>query len=556
MDVSRLDLWLVQKHPVPLNSIVAIPGRLCPFHNRLLAVGAIVSCVSCHEVSVEVALGNTMSTNLSTAPHRNRRRFLASSVALSGCVGYWIGSEIVHAAPGPEITPEAMDRLSKKIRGTLVQPSDGEYDRAKRVFYWNPKLQSQPKLIVRCGGEDDVRYAIEFARDHQLEVAVRGGGHAYLAWGSSNGLVIDLSPLKRIEVDPARRRLVAQGGALAGEVARAAGHYGLVPVLGQCPGVGAAGVTLGGGLGWLSGLFGACCENLHSATVVNANAEVLEADEQTDPDLLWAMRGAGANFGATTSLELQLHPVASVVAGDVHFQTSDAQAVLRGFRELMQNVPDGLQANLNLTRGPAGVFISLCHVGTDAEVASTLGKIQSIAKTTKVEVKRQAFANLAEKAAVTSPANVPAPVYRAVQAVYRQKITDEVIEVLVDQLGSAPVDAIFGLSHYMHGAVCRLKPTDTAFPHRQEHSIQLRVAYSWNDAHENEQRLAWGERWLQQLRPVSNESQYANFQTYHTTVGSPSLFGVNHGRLMTLKQKHDPGNFFRRNANIAPALQP
>jgi hypothetical protein len=198
----------------------------------------------------------------------------------------------------------------------------------------------------------------------------------------------------------------------------------------------------------------------------------------------------------------------------------------------------------------------LCHVGTDAEVEAMLGRIKSIAKATKVDVKRQAFASLAEKAAVTSPTNVPAPAYRAIQTVYRQGITDDVIEILIDQLKGASADAVFGLSHYMHGAVCRVKPGDTAFPHRQEHSIHLRVAYSWSDPRESDQRFAWGERWLQQLRPKSNESLYANFQTYQTDVGSPSLFGLNHERLLSLKQKHDPDNFFRRNANIAKSRQP
>lgn len=482
-----------------------------------------------------------------------RRQFLVSTAGLGGGCGYWIGSGTLCASSKPEINPDSVQRLGKKLQGKLVLPSDATYDGAKRVFYWNPMTQCQPTAIVQCTSEEDVLHAVEFARDHQLELAVRGGGHSYLAWGSSNGLVIDLSPLKKMTIDPKTRTVRAQGGVLAGEIAQAAGKHGLVPVMGQCPGVGAVGLTLGGGLGWLSGLFGACCDNLRSASVVNANVQHMEASEQTDTDLLWALRGAGANFGVTTSFEAQLHPVESVLGGEVHFAVADAKTVLRGFGELMHQAPDGFQANLNLTQGDAGVFISLCHVGTDAEVEKMLNRIRSIAKASKVAVKRQSFVDLAVKPAVTSPTNVPTPAYRAIQTTYRQSITDEIIEILVDQLNAATKDVVFGLSHYMHGAVCRVKPTDTAFPHRQQHSIHIRAAYNWSDPLENDQRFEWGQKWLQLLRPKSNESLYANFQTYETEIGSPSLFGMNHARLLALKQKHDPNNFFHRNANIAKA---
>jgi FAD/FMN-containing dehydrogenase len=479
----------------------------------------------------------------------SRRKFIARSLAYGG-LGYWVGTTSPITSANPEVNPDRLQQLRQKLQGRLVLPGDEHYDQAKRVFYWNPKTQRQPVAVVRCGAEEDVRHAVEFARDHQLEVAVRGGGHAYLAWGSSDGIVIDLSALNQIKIDPDHRTAQLQGGVLAGELSRAAGKYGLVPVLGQCPGVGAAGVTLGGGLGWLSGLLGACCDHLRAASIVNANAEPIIANDETDADLLWGLRGAGANFGATTSLTLQLHPLDSVVAGDVHFSIADAKTVLRGFRELMHTAPDGFQANLNLTRGVAGAFISFCHVGHDPEAEKMLDTIRAIAKTTKVDVKRQPFFNLAEKAAVTNPTDRPAPAYRAIQTVYRQGITDEMIEILVDQLDGATPDAVFGLSHYMHGEVCRVRPDATAFPHRQAHSVHLRVAYNWSDPRENESRFAWGDRWLQALRPTTNESLYANFQTYESDRGSAALYGINHQRLLALKEKHDPGNVFRRNANI------
>ncbi len=478
-----------------------------------------------------------------------RREFLRDVAAGSAAVG--AGWALGPRAAAAMLPSAAVSRLQARVQGQLVLPGDAHYDQSKRVFYWNPKTQRQPAIIVQCGHEDDAIRAVEFAREYALEVAVRSGGHSHLAWGSSDGLVIDLSRLKQVVIDPARKIVRAQAGAFGGEVARAAGEYGLVPVLGQCPGVSAIGVTLGGGLGWLSGLFGACCDNLLSARLVTADAKTLDVNAQSAPDLFWGLRGAGANFGVTTSFEARLHVIGSVLGGDVHFAVRDARAVLRGFREIMQAAPDEFQATLNLTPGERGLFISLCHSGAENEADSLLKQIQSLAPTVREVVQRQPFAKLAEKAAATNPGKGPALAFRGIQTVYRDRITDEIIDILIDQLATAAPDVVMGLSHYMHGEVCRVPSEATAFPHRQEHSVHLRVAYNWSDPEETERRFAWGEEWLRQLRPKSDERLYANYQTYETEVGSPSLFGSNHARLLALKAKHDPTNFFHRNANIA-----
>lgn len=429
---------------------------------------------------------------------------------------------------------------------------DAAYETAKRVFYWNPRTERKPVAVVQCGNEEDAVRAVEFAREHTLEVAVRSGGHSHLAWGSSDGLVIDLSRLKQITIDPKKRVIRAQAGVLGGEVARAAGEHGLVPVLGQCPGVGATGVTLGGGLGWLSGLFGACCDNLLAASLVTAEAESREVNAESNPDLFWAMCGAGANFGVTTSFEARLHSIGTVFGGDIHFAPQDARTVMLGFRDLMHEAPDSFQATLNLTPSERGVFISLCHAGTEVEAADMMRKLRAIAKPTKEVVQRQTFADLAGRAAATNPGNVPAPAFRAIQTVYREMISDDIIDIYSDLLERASPDVILGMSHYMHGEVCRISPHAAAFPHRQAHAIHLRVACNWSNPEDNDARFAWGEEWLRLLRPKTNEQLYANYQTYETASGSPSLFGTNHARLLTIKARHDPDNFFRRNANIAP----
>jgi FAD/FMN-containing dehydrogenase len=393
---------------------------------------------------------------------------------------------------------------------------------------------------------------VEFARRHELEVAARAGGHSHLGWGCSNGVVIDLSGMKRIAIDPLRRTARAEGGVLSGEVARAAGRHGLAPVLGQCPGVGASGLILGGGLGWLSGLHGASCDNLLSARVVAADGRVLTADSERHPDLFWALRGAGANFGVTTSFECQLHPIGPVTGGDIHYSVRDAGVVLRFFRELMDEAPDAFQATLNLTPGERGVFVSLCHSGSENEAERALRSLRAIATPTKAFVQRQEFAALAERPAATNPVNTPPQAFRGIQTVYRDRLSDDLIDIIVDRLGSASPETIMGISHYMHGQVCRLAPSATAFPLRQTGGLNVRLAYTWNDPATGQRLTQWADESLRLLRPSADERIYANFQTYEAKSGAAAVFGVNFSRLAGIKHKYDPENFFRRNSNIPP----
>lgn len=479
-----------------------------------------------------------------------RRRFVQRFPAFAGAGFFSTAGAGQTAARQPRIDRDALAGLRGKIAGSLVVPDDDDYPAARRVFYWNPRTETRPVAIVRCATGDDVARSVEFARRHALDIAVRAGGHAHLGWGGSDGLVIDLSPLGRITVDPVRRVVHAGAGALGGAIARAAAPTGLVPVLGQCPGVGATGVILGGGLGWLAGSFGACCDSLLAARLVTADSRTVAVDGNRAPDLLWGLRGAGANFGVTTSFTARLHPLGRVLGGDIHYAVADARAVLRGFRALMESAPDSLQATLNLTNGPRGLFVSLCQAGDEAAAERTLHTLRAIARPTREAVRWQPYADLAEKAAATAQGDAPA--WRAIETVYRDRIDDEIIGIVVDQLGSAPPDTILGLSHFMHGAVCRVEPAATAFPHRRAHSVHLRFATTWSDPRDARERFARGEEWLRLLRPAADERIYANYQTYSAPAGAAAVFGGNHARLAALKAVHDPDNAFRRNANVPP----
>jgi hypothetical protein len=481
-----------------------------------------------------------------------RRNFIKQTVAATGTLGFATGCRPLQVTDGNDLGRGAIERLRSKLKGRLIVPTDPSYETARRVFYWNARTERKPRVIVQCAHEEDALRAVEFARRHQLEVAARAGGHSHLGWGCSNGLVIDLSGMKRIAIDPSRRTARAEGGVLSGEVARAAGRHGLAPVLGQCPGVGASGVILGGGLGWLSGLHGASCDNLLSARVVAADGRVLAADPERNPDLLWALRGAGANFGVTTSFECQLHPIGPVTGGDIHYSVRDARVVLRFFRELMDEAPDAFQATLNLTPGERGVFVSLCHAGSENEAERTLRSLRAIAPPTREVVRRQEFPALAERPAATNPANTPPPAFRGIQTVYRDRLSDDLIDVIVDRLGRASPETIMGISHYMHGQVCRVAPTATAFPLRQTGGLNVRLAYTWNDPATGQRLTQWADESLRLLRPGADERIYANFQTYEARSGAAAVYSVNYSRLAGLKYKYDRANFFRRNSNVPP----
>jgi len=285
---------------------------------------------------------------------------------------------------------------------------------------------------------------------------------------------------------------------------------------------------------------------------VTADERVVTVDSESNPDLFWALRGAGANFGVTTSFECRLHPIDSITGGDIHYSLRDAKVLLRFFRELMDEAPDAFQATLNLTPGERGVFVSFCHAGSGNEAEQTLRSLRATAPPTKEFIKRQEFATLAERPAATNPANTPPPAFRGIQTVYRERLSDDLIDIIVDELGRASPETIMGISHYMHGHVCRVAPDATAFPLRQTGGLNVRLAYTWNDPATGRRLTQSADEFLRLLRPNANERIYANFQTYEARNGAAAVFSENLPRLTAIKRKYDGGNFFRRNSNIPP----
>ena len=367
-----------------------------------------------------------------------------------------------------------------------------------------------------------------------------------MGWCISNDVVIDLAGLNRATIDPNRRTGRIDAGLSSGEVMRLAGRYGLAPVLGECPAVGPAGLTLGGGLGWLSGLYGAACDNLLSARIVTADGRVLSVDADHNPDLLWALRGAGANFGVTTSFECRLHPVGPVTFGDIYYPPKEARPVLRLFRRLMAEAPDSFQAILSLTADERGVFVRLCHAGEAAEAVRLLLAFRTVATPAKDTVTRGEFAQLAGGVPTGAPGN------RSVATVYRNELSNEVMDTALDRISDAPPETVLTIDHYMHGQVCRARSDSAAFPLRESGGIHIRINVAWRDSAEAQSRMLWAAETRRLLRPSSGERIYANYQSHAGEGAAEAVFGGNLPRLIAAKNKYDPTNFFRRNSNIQP----
>lgn len=482
-----------------------------------------------------------------------RRHFIKQALAASAALGLTTACRIRETNRRASVDPEAVKKFGASLKGQLVLPTDPAYEGARRVFYWNPKTERRPVFVARCAHAEDVLRTVEFARNLGLEVAVRAGGHSFKGWSTSSGVVIDLSGMKRITIDPIQRVARLEGGVLGGEAVLAAAQHGLAPVLGQCPMVGASGVLLGGGLGWLAGLHGAASDNLLLARLVTADGQMLSVDAKSSPDLFWALQGGGGNLGVTTSLDCRLHPVGPVTAGEFHYPVREAGTILRFFRDLMAEAPDSFQATLNLTHGDAGVFVSFCHAGEQDEAEGLLKSFRTVATPVKVTAKRQNFVDLAGRPAPRKPGDPPPPTFRFIQGICRASLSDEVIDLTLDRFLQSPAETVIGVSHYMHGEVCRVAPGATAFPLRQPGTIHMRIGVDWTDATASEHLMSSAEETWRLLRPSQGERSYANYQTYEGEGTSLAVYGENHFRLAAIKRKYDPANFFHRNSNIKPA---
>jgi len=444
-----------------------------------------------------------------------------------------------------------VESLRRSLRGELVVAGEAKYDEARRV--WNGNVDRRPAFIVRCLGAADVQQAVDFARSFGILVSVRGGGHSAPGYGTNEGgLVIDLSLMKGIRVDPDARTVQAQGGVLWRDLDHETQAFGLATTGGTVSNTGIVGLTLGGGLGWLMGKHGLSVDNLISADVVTADGQFRKASAKDEPDLFWALRGGGGNFGVVTSLEYRLHPVTQVLGGMVIYPLDQARDVLRFYRDFSGTLPDEAEAYAALLTAPQGMPVAALILGYNGPIAEgekVLAAARRFGKPVADVVGPMPYA--ARQRMLDEP-NAIHGLQRYWRSAFTEQISDGLIDVMVEGASnfSSPLSAL--LLFHMHGAATRVSPTATAFaPRRAQWDFD--AIGQWAEGAQSPTHIAWVRALWSQLEPHLQGSAYVNHLAADDRPEKVrASFGENYGRLRTLKAAYDPKNLFRVNANIAP----
>ncbi|MDL5158306.1 FAD-binding oxidoreductase [Actinomycetospora termitidis] len=431
----------------------------------------------------------------------------------------------------------------------LLRPDDVGYDTARTVF--NAMIDRRPAAIVRCHDAADVARGIALARERDLALSVRGGGHNVAGTAvCDGGVMLDLSPMRSVHVDPGRRTAVAGAGCLLADLDRATAPEGLAAPTGVMSGTGLGGLTLGGGLGWLGGRFGLACDNLLAAEVVTVDGDLRRVDGDHDPDLLWGLRGGGGNLGVVTAFTYRLHPVDTVLAGAVTWPWSAAADVLRFHDELVADGPDELATIVSLGRDPVAgpqVTIVLCWSG-DAETGRrVLAPLRCFAGPVADTVAPVPFVTWQR----APDAGYPLGRRHHWKSGYLPHLTDDAVAVLLDLVPRIPSSTTgIGLQG-LRGAAARVPVDATAFPHRRP-QYDLLVLGQWDDPADDERNIAFGRRAYDALSPHLADAVYVNNLGVEGPDRVRAAYGVNHDRLAALKASWDPDNVLRLNQNVTP----
>lgn len=457
-------------------------------------------------------------------------------------------TDLVTPKTGAVLRASAIAQLGDVLRGELLRPGGSGYDGARTV--WNGVIDRRPALIVRCADTGDVVHSVRFAREHELVVAVRGGGHNIAGTCvCDGGLMIDLSPMKGIQVDSAGRKARAQPGLRLGELDRETQAFGLATTMGIASDTGIAGLTLGGGYGWLAGKHGLACDNLLSVELVTAEGRVVTASQDENPGLFWGMCGGGGNFGVVTSFEYALHPVGPVVLGGMALYSPTAEA-LRFFDEFSRTCPDEVSTAGLLTTAPDGTpafAIVACHCGTIEEGERALTPLRSFGPSLADMIEPRSYV---EMQTLTDEAWPPGNLYYWKSSLVRT-LGDESIEVLLEHAARRPTPLSVIYLQQLHGAAGRVGAGDTAFSHRYDH-YNCGAMLQTQDPADTEAGIQWSRECWEAMQPFVECSNYVNDLGDEGEQRVREAYGDSFERLVALKNEYDPTNFFRLNQNIAP----
>nr|WP_245449033.1 FAD-binding oxidoreductase [Phyllobacterium sophorae] len=449
--------------------------------------------------------------------------------------------------------------LQLQLRGSLCLADEAGYDEARTV--WNAMIDRRPAAVVRCHGASDVMRAVRLARDNGLLLAVRGGGHNISGNAvCEGGLLIDLSPMRSVRIDPKTRSARVEPGVTLGEFDKEAQAFALATPLGINSTTGVAGLTLGGGFGWLSRKFGFTVDNLTSADVVTADGTLLQANATDNPDLFWGIRGGGGNFGVVTSFEFKLHPIGpEVVSGLIVHPFARARELLAGYRQVAAQAPDELTIWVVLRKAPPLPFLpaethgkeivvfAVCYTGEPGKAQEALAPLRALGEPIADVIGPQPYA--AWQTAF-DPLLTPGA-YNYWKSHNFTALSDGLVDTLVDSIGTLPTAECEVFIAQLGGASGRIAADATAFPHRDANFV-MNVHTRWREREDQEASIKWARGLFAATAVHATGGVYVNFMPEDETDRVAGAYGSNYARLMALKAKFDPDNLFRLNQNIQP----
>ena len=437
------------------------------------------------------------------------------------------------------------------IKGKVLIAGDAGYDTARKI--WNGMIDRKPALIAQCADADDIAACVKFARKNNIIVSVRGGGHNVAGNAvCDDGLMIDLSKMKAISVDILDKTATAEPGVVLREFDAATIRHGLATTGGTVSDTGIAGLTLGGGIGWLMGRFGITADNLLSAEMVTADGEKILVDKDNHPDMYWAIRGGGGNFGIVSKFKYQLHSFGpNVVGGMILYPMDQAKPALQFYREYARKAPDELMAYSGFIVAPDGLPVAMIFpawLGDVEDAEKHLAPLRSFGTPIADMVAEMPYTQLQSALDAAAPIGIR----RYWKSGYFTELSDELLDIIISNIATRPSPLSPFLFFHIRGAAVRMAADSTAFGHREDH-WDSDIISQWLDPADDEKNINWTRKFFNEIRPLTKGVYVNHLSGDDEDARVKDAYGVNYDRLKAIKKKYDPNNFFRMNNNIKPA---
>jgi FAD/FMN-containing dehydrogenase len=447
------------------------------------------------------------------------------------------------------VSEETIEQFRLQVLGKILEPGDVEYEMARKV--WNGMIDRHPLLIVKCKDANDVAHCVNFARDNHLPLSIKAGGHNVTGYAvCDDGLVIDLSNMTSITVDQQNQQAVVGAGATWAEFDTVAQQFGLATTGGVVSSTGVAGLTLGGGVGWLVRKHGLSCDNLLEVELVTADGNIIKASNDENEELFWGMRGGGTNFGVVTSLKFTLHKVGPVMAGLMAYPQTEAKEVLKFYRDFIRRAPEEITLYANLTTSPDGIpIIALAGV-----FSGDLGQGEALIN--EIRQFKTPVLDLMQPMPYVQMQSMLEPAFPHGNRYYWKScfladLSDAAIDELVSHVSQIPSPVSCAIVEFYGGAASREPAGGTAYPHRQA-EFDLVIISNWQSSQDDDKNINWTRNLYDAMQSFSSHRVYVNVLGMEGTERIKEAYGENYDRLLALKRKYDPSNLFKMNQNVVP----